>query len=524
MFDAQLFSERLRERERCTGCAHELKLSLSNELVAAFWVADGGAERWAALRDAKVVLYDTKHGTNKYRCKLGCWTSVDENGDTRIIAFSLVDEGESKESFTWAFQQFAKHLSPPSVIFTDGDVGMAGAIETVFSKAGTVHLLCVYHIYTNVYKHMHGLIRDKKEWRTFVSKFWSIAKKTDIRSVDDFHRDWVALTNLATGSRGGSDDERRKALKWLANLGTRASKWAARWTWQKLTLGIHSTQRAEALHSAFSHIIRNSDNLATLFDKLERFEDNQAIVKQMKNERVALVHVSARAAASARALHPQHSRAPRASRMSHPPFPSLPSPPNPSPFHPYTQGLPMNSDVGLVKNLPAKIPPPHALMRVRKQASLSLNYCVTQADVGGAGGSAQGLSTSTKWRVQVIGAVELTRGEDEEEAAQDALLNGIDVRVVPPYVLHSDLGQLTDDISHEVTISSCTCQLPSCSGLPCRHQLAVYQMLLSAGTEDVGSLTAFVTTQVAPIWLANSHTDAKVIFYATRNSAACNGS
>lgn len=129
-----------------------------------------------------------------------------------------------------------------------------------------------------------------------------------------------------TNSPGGSDDERRKALEWLANLGKRAQKWAARWTWQQLTLGIHSTQRAEAMHSAFSHIIRNSDNLATLFEKLGRFEDNQAVVKQMKNERIALVHVSARATAAARALHPQHSRAQhsRAARGSRADHTSLP--------------------------------------------------------------------------------------------------------------------------------------------------------------------------------------------------------
>jgi hypothetical protein len=47
-------------------------------------------KNWSSLRDAKCVLYDTKHGTNKYKLKLGCWTIVDHNGDTQIIAFSLV--------------------------------------------------------------------------------------------------------------------------------------------------------------------------------------------------------------------------------------------------------------------------------------------------------------------------------------------------------------------------------------------------------------------------------------------------
>jgi hypothetical protein len=182
--------------------------------------------------------------------------------------------------------------------------------------------------------------------------------------------------------------------------------------------------------------------------------------------------------------------------------------------------LPKDSDGAIVKNLLAKILTPHALTRVRRQASLSLNYRVTQVDAGGAGGSVQGMSASTKWRVQVIRAVEPTRGDEEEQ--DDALLDGIDARAprVPPSVLLSDLGQVTENISHEVTLSSCTCQLPDCSGTPCRHQLAVYQMLLAAGTADIGSLTASVTDQIAPIWLMNSHTEAKVNLPARAQAGA----
>jgi hypothetical protein len=68
---------------------------------------------------------------------------------------SIVPAGEPKDAFVWAFKMFRRHLGPPTVMFTDGDPGMAGAIQIVFGGDSTTHLLCIYHIFTNLFKHMH---------------------------------------------------------------------------------------------------------------------------------------------------------------------------------------------------------------------------------------------------------------------------------------------------------------------------------------------------------------------------------
>lgn len=296
LFDAHFFCQTLRQREREHGLAYEILLAEDAELLAAFWVADGGVELWAMLRGAKVMLYDTKHGTNKYKYKLGCFTVLDFDGNTRIAAYSLIEEGEKKESFDWAFRQFAKHLSAPSVIFTDGDIGMAGAIAAVLTPLGTVHLLCMYHVYTNLFKHMRKFFADKKLWHAFVDTFWKIAKRTDIRSVPAFAEEWSELTRLVPQSAARSaSKELAQAIEWLRSLGTRAPKWASRWTWQRLTLMVHSTQRAEAIHSALAHIISSADNVSKLLEKLEAFGENHLLIKGRKAERSALVQVSSRA-------------------------------------------------------------------------------------------------------------------------------------------------------------------------------------------------------------------------------------
>lgn len=297
LFDAHHFTQRLRDRERELGLACDFDLEPDGSLRSAFWVAAGGAQRWAQLRSAKVVLYDTKHGTNKYKFKLGCFTIVDENGHTQIIAYSLLPEGEPKQAFMFVFAQFLYHLSLPSVIFTDGDVGMRTAIATTFGQS-TAHLLCIYHIYTNFFKHIRKLFgADKSGWRSAVSMFWTIAKKSDLRSRSAFDGEFAELVSAVEAStclkdsKGENTKDRRLALEWLTTLGTRREQWAARWTWAVLTLDVHSTQRAEATHSALAHIIANSDKLQKLLDKLNLFEQNSSMLKFKKAERLALIQV-----------------------------------------------------------------------------------------------------------------------------------------------------------------------------------------------------------------------------------------
>jgi hypothetical protein len=118
---------------------------------------------------------------------------------------------------------------------------------------------------------------------------------------------WAELTALAVASTGGDDKTRTLALEWLRVLGTRAPRWAARWTWEHLTLDVHSTQRAEAIHSALCNIISASDKLATLLEKLCEFEKDRHVRKFIKNHR--RMHVQVRAALAPRPPAPSPTRA-----------------------------------------------------------------------------------------------------------------------------------------------------------------------------------------------------------------------
>ena len=192
--------------------------------------------------DGNVVLFDTTWGTNKYKMKLGCFTTVGGDGDTVILGACLLLH-EDIESFEWAFVPFhATFKIPPYVMFTDGDVCMARAIADVFPT--TVHLLCIYHLSLNFVEHIKPLFvgREADEsYRKALDGFWRVAKNSDKLSRDMFDQDFdqvvVYVETLNTHS-----EKKEQALAWLEDLRDKRTKWAARFTWKYATLGVHSTQ------------------------------------------------------------------------------------------------------------------------------------------------------------------------------------------------------------------------------------------------------------------------------------------
>jgi zinc finger SWIM domain-containing protein 3 len=100
------------------------------------------------------ILFDTKHGTNRYGLRLGCFTTVGRDGGTVLLGTTLLSH-EDQESFEWAFLQFREALGgQPHCIFTDGDKAMANAISVTLPE--TKHFLCIWHLSQNIIKNTKG--------------------------------------------------------------------------------------------------------------------------------------------------------------------------------------------------------------------------------------------------------------------------------------------------------------------------------------------------------------------------------
>ena len=270
--DATGFVECLMERTKLQGLYHRYTTDADGCLDKAFFVMAGAIDMYAIGQRTNVVLFDTKHGTNRYKLKLGLLTTVHASGATKVLAASLV-ANETEDSFRFVFQCFLEAFRvPPAVIFTDSDPAMAAALRAIM--AATIHLLCIWHLSKNILSNVRpAFAGDAAKWAAFNSKWWSICLCTDTSSVSRFDAEWQELLALLDASAADAKTV-NEARTWLATLNARRKQWAARWCWAVLTLGVHSTQRAEAVHSAVAQFLSASMLLTALLDKLDSYTDS----------------------------------------------------------------------------------------------------------------------------------------------------------------------------------------------------------------------------------------------------------
>ncbi len=72
-WDATDFIEQLEERRKLRGLFCKFSLDADGRLENAFFVMDGALEIYAAGGRCNVLVFDTKHGTNTHKLKLGCF-------------------------------------------------------------------------------------------------------------------------------------------------------------------------------------------------------------------------------------------------------------------------------------------------------------------------------------------------------------------------------------------------------------------------------------------------------------------
>ena len=241
-----------------------------------YFVLKGAQDIWARSKGS-VLLYDTKHGTNRYGFKLGCFTCVDKNGKTRVLA-GLFLLSEDEDSFKWAYEEFEKSLgSAPIVFFTDSDLAMAAAVKSTWPD--TIHLFCTFHIWKNFYKHIHPLFNNNAEaWRNVAKMFWRLSK------CDTFDTDFNGLIKFISDSSKAGEETVSKKYKWLNDLKTSREQWAACYTWQHCTFRIHSTQRVEAINSAIATFCSKTSTILDIVHDLEQMAEEQ----HLKSERETL--------------------------------------------------------------------------------------------------------------------------------------------------------------------------------------------------------------------------------------------
>ena len=223
-------------------------------LSRCFFEMDDAVDEWARGGNHNVLFLDGTFGTNHVGLTLVMFCTVSSTGQTVVLAVGLLRSQGAKE-YEWLFRRFHDVFKiKPAAVFTDSAIELELAFtecSTISNDiwAGSVHLLCPYHIGLNVHEHCRSTFGgDLSGWRKFYDMFWVICKNTDERSAESFGAEFQALLRLfesAAEHRWSKSD--MEGIKWLKEtLFTKASKWAARYTWGMCTWGAHSTQRSES--------------------------------------------------------------------------------------------------------------------------------------------------------------------------------------------------------------------------------------------------------------------------------------
>ena len=417
-FDSTNFAEWLFKR-RELGYSGYFETDEDGCLISAVWQIEEGLEHYSRNPDKNVIFYDTTHGTNKWKMKLALFTTVSESGETVILAATLIKH-ESRESFKWAFEMFRRMFSaPPTVIFTDGDPGMHGAIKDVFPES--VHLFCTYHLSLNLFTHCHGLFpagtrgKQNQQWGLFLKAWWTITLKSEESSRAIFDTEWDALLAMLppepTTEAGAK--KYQDALKWLAKLRENAPQWTARYTWEHRTYGAHSTQRIESVHNAIKNYMATNLLLVDIAEQISSYRKRVEFTAEYKKRRAAI-----------------------------------------------KQSVRTDRETPILQDASTKLEP-YAIDLLMAQYDQILMYNAELAP------DETDTYITSRFRNASIEAEVLSvddMGGNEEE--------------VQPMVMELGLDEVNaHTTTHRTTLKKCSCQRPTCFGLPCAHMLRVYLKL-----------------------------------------------
>jgi hypothetical protein len=104
-------------------------------------------------------------------------------------------------------------------------------------------------------------------------------KNSDMTAIAFFDSDcWSSFVTYIEENGNTEKFDSNKRM-WLEGLKDLAPKWAACYTWQHQSYGIHSTQCAEAANSAIASFCSKNAKILTITNDLEQLADTQGFWK-----------------------------------------------------------------------------------------------------------------------------------------------------------------------------------------------------------------------------------------------------
>ncbi|XP_072971017.1 protein FAR1-RELATED SEQUENCE 5-like [Typha angustifolia] len=234
---------------------YALQLDSEDQIINVFWTDGKSVSDYYYFSD--VICFDTTYKSNSYDTPLAPFYGVNHHKQIVIFGSALLYD-ESEDSFKWLLKTFksAMYGKQPKVILTDQNSAMLNAVASMWS--GTVHRVCVWHMYHSAVKHLGQVFQGS---RTFAHDFSTCL--FDCEEVEKFVTEWKAI--LAKYEL--------KDNEWLNELFEDRERWAIAYGRETFSADMRNTQRITKLDGILKEHLNSATDLLQFLKHYERLVD-----------------------------------------------------------------------------------------------------------------------------------------------------------------------------------------------------------------------------------------------------------
>lgn len=233
----------------------------------------------------EVIFIDATYKTNKYKMPLVELICVSYTGMSFQVAYAYISH-EKEENYVWALEhlrQILGHYVTPSVFVTDREVALMNAIKLVYPTSD--HLLCQWHIKTNIIKNCKGSFKEKEQFEVFMNSWDHLV---NAKTEEEYVNRWE---EFKFRYRDYKQDIMYIEDQWLAKY---KERFISAWTNNVLHFGNVTTNRVEAAHAVLKSYLNSTvGTLLTNFNAMHNLLEGQFLKMRDSFTRssVAIQHI-----------------------------------------------------------------------------------------------------------------------------------------------------------------------------------------------------------------------------------------
>ncbi|XP_031265054.1 protein FAR1-RELATED SEQUENCE 7-like [Pistacia vera] len=227
-----------------------MQLDAEDQITNIFWADSKMVVDYSDFGD--VVCFDTTYKVVKDGRPFSPFIGVNHHKQMVIFGGAILYD-DTVESFKWLFQTFVEVMSRkrPKTILTDQDAVLAEAIA--FALPGTLHRICVWHMYQKALKQLHHMFVSSDCFKNDLCSCFF-----DHEEEEDFIHAWKVMLDVY----GLWENE------WLNEIFKDREKWATAYRRHIFCADIRRAQLCECFTANLRKYLKSDSDVLLFFKQL----------------------------------------------------------------------------------------------------------------------------------------------------------------------------------------------------------------------------------------------------------------